>query len=80
MKMIVMSKSGYKNYDGKVMRTDEKAVLEGKVVADVLGVEDFEREGIEVRFQNFTHPVYPRLHTEEIIPFLSTLDLFFNCN
>ena len=42
VKMIVMSKSGYKNYDGKVMRTDEKAVLEGKAAAEVLGVDDFE--------------------------------------
>lgn len=52
----------------------------GKLELYSLDLEDFEREGIEVHFQNFTHLVYPRLHTEEIIPFLSTLDLFFNCN
>lgn len=52
----------------------------GKLELYSLDLEDFEREGIEVRFQNFTHLVYPRLHTEEIIPFLSTLDLFFNYN
>lgn len=54
--------------------------LSGKLELYSMDLEDFEREEIEVRFQNFTHPVYPRLHTEEIIPFLSTLDLFFNCN
>ena len=45
-----------------------------------MNLEDFEREGIEVCFQNFTHPVYPQLHTEEFIPYLSTLDLLFNCD
>lgn len=42
VKMIVMSKSGYKNYDGKVMRTDDIAVKEGKRAAETLGVSDFE--------------------------------------
>lgn len=42
VKMIVLSKSGYKNYDGRIMRTDEKAVKEGLAAAKVLGVEDFE--------------------------------------
>jgi len=38
VKMIVMSKSGYSNYDGRVLRTEEKAVMEGKNAAKVLGV------------------------------------------
>lgn len=42
VKMIVMSKSGYKNYNGMIMRTDEVAVKEGKRAATVLGVNDFE--------------------------------------
>lgn len=42
VKMIVMSKSGYTNYDGRVMRTDEKAVEEGRKAASVLGVKDIE--------------------------------------
>lgn len=42
VKMIVMSKSGYRNYDGKVMRTDDIAIAEGKRAAEVLGVSDFE--------------------------------------
>ncbi len=42
VKMIVMSKSGYSNYDGKVLRTEEKAVLEGRDAAHVLGVKNIE--------------------------------------
>ena len=42
VKMIVMSKSGYKNYDGRIMRTNEKAVQEGNAAAEVLGVKDLE--------------------------------------
>lgn len=42
VKMIVMSKSGYKNYDGAVIRTDEVAVQEGRKAANALGVIDFE--------------------------------------
>ena len=40
VKMIVMSKSGYTNYDGKIVRTPECAVQEGMNAAKVLGVED----------------------------------------
>lgn len=42
VKMIVMSKSGYTNYDGRVVRTEDDAVEEGKRAARVLGVEDIE--------------------------------------
>lgn len=42
VKMITMSKSGYTNFDGRVMRTDEVAVEEGKRAAKVLGVDDLE--------------------------------------
>lgn len=35
--MIVMSQSGYSNYNGKLMRRNETAVMEGKNAARVLG-------------------------------------------
>jgi hypothetical protein len=38
----------------------------------------FEAKGIEVRWQEFTHPVYPQLHGA-FIPMLTTLDMLFNC-
>ena len=54
--------------------------ISGPSGADYMKLEDFEREGIAVTFQHFIHPVYPQLHTEEFIPYLSTLDLLFNCD
>ena len=38
----------------------------------------FEKEHIELVWQDFTHPVYPQLHGP-FIPFLSSIDLLFNC-
>ena len=40
--MIVMSQSGYTDYNGKLMRTDENATREGQNAARVLGVKDLE--------------------------------------
>lgn len=42
VKMIVMSKSGYSNYDGRVIRLEECAVEEGKNAARVLGINNIE--------------------------------------
>lgn len=42
VKMIVMSESGYTNYDGRVMRTAQTAVEEGRKAAQILGVNDIE--------------------------------------
>lgn len=40
--------------------------------------EPFEKAGIEVVWQDFTHPVYPQLYGD-FIPNLSSIDLLFNC-
>ncbi|GAX61037.1 WbqC-like family protein [Candidatus Scalindua japonica] len=43
-----------------------------------MSLELFDKEGIEVIFQDFKHPVYNQLFaTFEL--YLSTLDLLFNC-
>lgn len=42
VKMIVMSESGYTNYDGRIMRTAHDAICEGRNAAHVLGVGDIE--------------------------------------
>lgn len=40
----------------------------------------FEKEGIEIIWQDFTHPVYQQQFPEvEFIPNLSIIDLLFNC-
>jgi hypothetical protein len=38
----------------------------------------FRKEGIELVWQDFKHPVYPQLHND-FIPYLSSIDLLFNC-
>lgn len=38
----------------------------------------FERAGIEVEFQDFTHPAYPQVHGEPFVSHLSALDLVVN--
>ena len=43
-----------------------------------MNLEKFEKAGIEVRFQQFKHPVYPQLYGD-FLPNLSVADLLFNC-
>lgn len=38
----------------------------------------FDEAGIKVVWQEFKHPVYPQLHGE-FIPYLSSIDILFNC-
>ena len=42
VKVLIMSKSGYTNFDGKVMREDDVAVKEGMDALKVLGIKDIE--------------------------------------
>ena len=42
VRVLIMSKSGYTNYDGKVMRKDDVAVKEGMDTLNVLGIKDIE--------------------------------------
>jgi hypothetical protein len=51
--------------------------LSGIGAKDYLEVEKFERQGINVVFQDFRHPVYKQLYGE-FIPCLSAVDYLFN--
>ena len=51
--------------------------LSGVGARDYHEQEPFEKLGIQVVWQDFTHPVYPQAFGE-FIPFLSTLDALFN--
>jgi hypothetical protein len=45
---------------------------------DYLDTELFARNGIEVEWQDYVHPVYPQQHGD-FVPYLSIVDLLFNC-
>jgi len=58
--------------------TDGTHYLSGVGARAYLNEEMFTQEGIIVEWQNFSHPIYPQLHGE-FIPYLSCIDLLFNC-
>ena len=49
VKVLILSKSGYTNYDGNVMRKDEDAVFEGTNALHALGVYDIEILGFPTK-------------------------------
>lgn len=52
--------------------------LSGKDGAKYLDVEEFEKRGIRVIFQDYEHPSYSQLFGD-FEPYLSVIDLLFNC-
>ena len=52
--------------------------LSGNAASDYLDVDLFASHGIEVEWQNYQHPIYPQQH-EPFVPYLSAIDLLFNC-
>lgn len=52
--------------------------LSGLGARAYLEPQKFSAAGIEVIWQQFNHPVYPQQYGE-FVPFLSILDVFFNC-
>ena len=52
--------------------------LSGSAARDYLDVGSFTADGVEVEWQDYQHPVYRQQHGE-FEPFLSAIDLLFNC-
>ena len=52
--------------------------LSGKDGAKYLDLTKFEEKKIDIIFQEYKHPIYSQLYGE-FEPFLSVLDLLFNC-
>jgi hypothetical protein len=52
--------------------------LSGKDGAKYMDLEIFKEEGIQVIFQDYIHPRYDQLYGD-FEPFLSIIDLLFNC-
>lgn len=46
---------------------------------DYMDLESFKEAGIEVKFNDYTHPVYEQRKTEEFTPYMSIVDLTMNC-
>jgi hypothetical protein len=59
-------------------RLGADAYLSGKHGRDYLDETRFLEQGIEVRYQDFNHPVYPQLWGD-FLPQMSSIDLLFNC-
>lgn len=51
--------------------------LTGNAAQNYLDIEAFKKHKIEVKFQNYEHPVYEQVNGE-FIPYLSIIDLLFN--
>lgn len=51
---------------------------EGAAGRNYIVLEEFEKAGIVLEYQDYHHPVYPQLYGE-FIPYLSVIDLMFNC-
>jgi len=51
--------------------------LSGALGKNYLDIQQFERNGIKVKFQDYQHPTYNQIH-EGFLPYMSTVDLLFN--
>ena len=52
--------------------------LSGESAKNYISEKDFSDQGIELEYQEYQHPEYPQRY-EGFVPFLSTIDLLFNC-
>lgn len=55
-----------------------KKYITGYAAKSYLDIELFQRADIEVKFQQYKHPIYEQLGHNNFIPYLSILDLLFN--
>ena len=52
--------------------------LSGDSARNYISGEEFSRQGIDLEYQEYQHPQYPQRY-EGFVPFLSIIDLLFNC-
>jgi hypothetical protein len=52
--------------------------LSGDSAKNYISEKDFSDQGIELEYQEYQHPEYPQRY-KGFVPFLSTIDLLFNC-
>lgn len=59
-------------------RAGADVYLSGPAGRDYMDLDKYEKENVEVWFNDFKHPQYPQKGTEQFVPYLSTLDLLMN--
>lgn len=50
----------------------------GALGKNYVDIDEFNRQGIKVYFQDYAHSRYPQLHGD-FVPYMSAIDLLFNC-
>jgi len=75
-----LSPSGSKNelLVDLIRKVEGTHYLSGVGARDYFDPVPYAAADIDVRWQEFRHPVYPQLHGE-MVPFLSSVDVLFNC-
>ena len=83
--VIKMSDMNYDNTKHKselilelVKKSGDKTYLSGIGAKDYLNVTDFETNGIDIIYQDFSHPQYHQNNKSDFIAGLSCLDMLFN--
>lgn len=62
----------------EICRTfDAQTFIFGSQGKEYVRVEEFSEQGVQIHFQEYTHPNYNQMHGS-FIPFLSVVDLLFN--
>ena len=61
----------------KIVEAD--TYISGSEGKNYLDLDLFEKAGIELKFQNYRHPVYKQFNNSEFQPYMSVIDLIFNC-
>ena len=74
---LVEEKSGPELLLNLVEAVSGNVYLSGASGRDYLDVSNFECRGVDVRFQEFQHPIYPQLYGD-FIPGLSIIDMLMN--
>jgi len=61
-----------------VIKSGSSIYLSGVGAKEYMNLDDFREAGIEVAFQDFTHPVYSQKNSVQFVNGLSCLDILFN--
>ncbi|MFN9109903.1 MAG: WbqC family protein, partial [Bacteroidota bacterium] len=61
-----------------LIKTNADVYLSGSGAKEYMNMEDFQKNNVEVHFQNFSHPQYQQINSKEFVSGLSSLDLLFN--